>query len=521
MNHQVKEQDRLIQQDTAVIRWSEFGARVWSVLSWIWSTVIVGGLIIGAGIEYATSTGESEFQFDPRSWKQFEFMAAHPIQTVIVVFVGVGLSFLAYLGHRHEQRARRRASLDHGEALVQIATGVKELLLSNSYDRGQAVIATGDDSLPFTNHPDQPGPDVLLVQEWESSSRLGDLQQASERLVSSNAEDFTELEMSLWSRELSSDLQSAIDDRDCYWAIRWLTGKPLEDVNLVYQAESITDYYENRMPEPIRAALERVRENDPAEYARLSQEPSGVKVRLEGLDFDHGSYMTNIYLSPSRYLYYVAVQQRLESNDMSELRAQFMDNAINGLQRREYLALPSLFSVHMAVVSADGYALLRQRTEYTELFPSAWESGVGEFMHGPHYSAFPHFNRRKNPKLQLFLSQAIAEEIGHADDDPGNYRIHGFAIERQTLAPKLLAVYRSNEDIDTLLHSASLARDGARAVEAVELTPQGVTSAFKDPRYGSWGPTSKLSTMLALTCVATSHSDRQQLIDQVREHMRR
>jgi hypothetical protein len=428
------------------------------------------------------------------------------------------VSILAFLGHRQEQKVKQQASVDHGQALVQIGRGVLELLSTKSNEGDHPGNPTRTDK----QRPiDRINPSVLqgaIDQEWESSSHLYD-EQTREPVSNLDAESSAEQDLVDWNDELSSDLQLAIDDKDCYWTIQWRSGKSTDDINLIYQTDPIIDSYEVNMPVQVRNILEGVRREEPAEFARLSQEPPGVKVRLERLEFDHNSYITNIYLSPSKYLYYVAIHRKLDRPELRDLRASVMDNALHGLQRKAYLALPSLFSVHMAVVSVDGYALLRQRTEYTELFPSAWESGIGEFMHGPHYSAFPHFNRRKNPKLQLFLSQAIAEEVMHSDADPNHYRVFGFAIERQTLAPKLLAVYRSSATIDTLLEGASVAKDSARSVAAIELTPEGIASAFTDSRYAAWGPTSKLSVMLALTQHATSLEERQLLVAQVRECM--
>src|SRR5207237_3398663 len=79
----------------------------------------------------------------------------------------------------------------------------------------------------------------------------------------------------------------------------------------------------------------------------------------------------------------------------------------------------------LAVVSQDGYLLLRRRSSDTELYPSAWEAGIGEFMHGPEntpdpeyksgprHSQFPHFTENGLPDLFLFLKNAVAEELGY------------------------------------------------------------------------------------------------------------
>lgn len=163
------------------------------------------------------------------------------------------------------------------------------------------------------------------------------------------------------------------------------------------------------------------------------------------------------------------------------------------------LILPSHFAIHMGVVSRDNFLLLRQRTVYTELYPGAWEAGIGEFMHGPMHEKFRHFTKTGTPDLYLFLKNAVYEEINYSGARRRDFTIYGFAVEYRTLAPKLLVVYKSELDIDQLRQGAQGARDSSPKTDKVPLSVSGVASAVTDRKYLTWGPTSKLVMMLALT----------------------
>src|SRR5205085_8474429 len=133
--------------------------------------------------------------------------------------------------------------------------------------------------------------------------------------------------------------------------------------------------------------------------------------------------------------------------------------------------------------------------------PSAWEAGIGEFMHGPEntpdpeyesgprHTQFPHFTENGLPDLFLFLKNAVAEELGYHEAQQENFCLYGFAVEYETLAPKLLVVYHANCTIATLLESAKKAKDRARELSSLELTPRAIAKACSSSRYSSWGPT--------------------------------
>ena len=121
-----------------------------------------------------------------------------------------------------------------------------------------------------------------------------------------------------------------------------------------------------------------------------------------------------------------------------------------------------------------------------------------EYESGPRHSQFPHFTENGLPDLFLFLKNAVAEELGYHEAQQENFCLYGFAVEYETLAPKLLVVYHANCTIATLLESAKKAKDRARELSSLELTPHAIAKACSSSRYSSWGPTSKLIMLLAL-----------------------
>jgi|GEM_PF-4495610 len=308
----------------------------------------------------------------------------------------------------------------------------------------------------------------------------------------------------LWERHSTKrDEQKAIRERECAWVAPW-SGVRVSEVELAYidRQENDPKRYDNVMPELAREALHGWREENPEKYAEKAAEPWGALVRFEGYMEIHG--LCQIELSPINYLYYIAIQARLWSPELSELRNQaFAQALVLNLNKRTPLPLmlPSHFAIHMGIVSKDNKVLLRQRTAATELFPEAWEAGIGEFMHGPRSTlkAFPSFTNEGVPDLALFLKNAVKEEIGYEGASEEDFRLFGFAVEYRTLAPKLLVVYRSDASIERLMEGALSSADRSPNVGYVKLTPHDVARVCVDPKYPTWGPTSKLVMMLALT----------------------
>lgn len=330
-------------------------------------------------------------------------------------------------------------------------------------------------------------------------------------------------EEELWAKYSSSPIQRAVKDEGCAWVLPW-SGFSVEEIDLIY--DEAKRYDENNVSILARRALDDWRDDwrlkKPNRLMEFEKEPWGAMVRLEEVEYRHGTYRVRIHLSPTKFLYYVAIQRRLGENELRILREKTFRNALEGILNGERLELPSHFAIHMAVVSREHKAILRKRDNSAKLYPGAWEAGVGEFMHGLHADVLPdlrHFNEDGKPDLRLYLQRAVKEELNYSQAKPGDFRLYGFAIERQTLAPKMLVVYESKVQTDALLKGAKEARDRSPEVSSIELTPQGVAEALANPRYQTWGPTSKLALMLALTQGTSSESERSSMISEVKQNM--
>ncbi len=302
-------------------------------------------------------------------------------------------------------------------------------------------------------------------------------------------------------------LQPLVEDRECAWTYAWGLGEEVSNIALVYDSAI---QYESTMLDGVRQAVDEWCKKNQTKCHEKKRDPVGALVRLEKAEWSHPAYKYFVLLSPSRYLLYVAIHPHLGKAQLRPLREAHFGNALKGLRNGEHLELPSNFALHMAVVSQDGYLLLRRRASNTELYPSAWEAGIGEFMHGPvdmlgpeyesgpYHSQFPHFTESGLPDLFLFLKNAIAEELGYHEARQEDFCLYGFAVEYETLAPKLLVVYHADCTIATLVASARKAKDRARELSSLELTPRAIAEACSSSRYSSWGPTSKLVILLAL-----------------------
>jgi len=298
----------------------------------------------------------------------------------------------------------------------------------------------------------------------------------------------------LWKKLTSTSLHRVLGDMGWAWAAEpFLSGKPIREIRLTYR----TSGPRYSVPSAGKTAFARWCATS-SDAARLEREPWGLQLRLAGARFNHRIHQYEIHLAPTKFLFYRAIQHNLWKPEYRRLRTAAFENALLGLDRDQPLVLPSTFAIHMGVVSSDGKALLRRRSKRTELYPLAWEAGLGEFMHGPHRTRFPHFTRKGIPSLFLFLKNTVAEELNYFGARPGDFKVFGFAAEFLTLAPKLMVVYFSDAPMDDLLKCARTSKDSAQALSAIELTVDGLACAFIDKRHRAWGPTSKLALLLAL-----------------------
>jgi hypothetical protein len=313
----------------------------------------------------------------------------------------------------------------------------------------------------------------------------------------------------IWNLLTSTPFHRALGDTGWAWAAEPFDhGKPIKEFRLVYQASgprySVPDAGKNAFARSCATSKD---------AKRLEREPWGLQLRLVEAGFRHRSHSYEIGLAPTKFLFYRAVQQNLWKPEFRKLRGAVFENALFGIDKEEPLLLPSTFAIHMGVVSSDGQAFLRRRTQRTGLYPRRWEFGSGEFMHGPQRTKFPHFTRAGVPSLFRFLKNTVAEELNYFGARRRDFLLFGFAAEFLTLAPKLMVVYFSDAPMSKLLKCARKASDRAAELRAIKLTIDGVASALGDGQYESWGPTSKLALLLALT--NTSGSDQESLTEQL------
>lgn len=318
----------------------------------------------------------------------------------------------------------------------------------------------------------------------------------------------------IWNLLTSTPFHRALGDNGWAWAAEPFDhGKPIKEFRLVYRTSgprySVPDAGKNAFARWCATSKN---------ATRLNREPWGLQVRLVEAGFGHRSHTYEICLAPTKFLFYRAVQQNLWKPEFRKLRTTAFENALFGIDKEEPLLLPSTFAIHMGVVSSDGQAFLRRRTQRTGLYPRRWEAGPGEFMHGPHRTKFPHFTRAETPSLFHFLKNTVAEELNYFGARPRDFLLFGFAAEFLTLAPKLMVVYSSDAPMSKLLKCARKARDRAAELRAINLTIDGVASALADRQYEPWGPTSKLALLLAL--IHRSGSDEKSVTEQLEARRR-
>jgi len=314
-----------------------------------------------------------------------------------------------------------------------------------------------------------------------------------------------------WQRRAVSAFGSSLNDRECAWVMPILPGRPFDYFDVTYDAQPEPSYDERAHP-MVSDAIARWAKENPTRYEELAAESWGQQVRLSRVTYDHEAFRYALHLEPIKYLHYVSTHARLWSRELASLRESAFTNAVDGVIRFEPLTLPSHFCIHMAILDRTGRALLRQRRFHAELFPGAWEVGMGEFMHGPDKVLFPAFTDSGQPDLGMLLRSSVAEETAYEGARPEDFRVYGFAVEYRTLAPKLLVIYRSDLEIHEIIDGARRAMDFCQDAASVEVTPQAVAATMTDKaRHPSWGPTSKLVLWLALLDQGPSEREREQI----------
>lgn len=83
------------------IRW--LLARYWNAVWWIWSTVIVGGLLVSILVSYLINGTPGVAR--PDSWFLVHVLLAHIVVSAVALAIGVLLTLAGYIAHRQERAA--------------------------------------------------------------------------------------------------------------------------------------------------------------------------------------------------------------------------------------------------------------------------------------------------------------------------------------------------------------------------------------------------------------------------------
>lgn len=71
------------------------------VIWWVWGSVIVGGYVVGALINWFMAGG---LGLDPRDWAVWHLAEAHPRRALALIVIAAALTLLAWVGERLYQR---------------------------------------------------------------------------------------------------------------------------------------------------------------------------------------------------------------------------------------------------------------------------------------------------------------------------------------------------------------------------------------------------------------------------------
>ncbi len=136
------------------------GARLWHAIGWIWSTVIVGGFLVGLLLSYLITGTSGLPNPDPRTWFFIRPLLAHPLVTSIVLIVALLLSLGSNLAARHEKREQQEQERAREESLKDIGRGVRELLEERktppTSTPSPAPVASAVSIYPDTSPPSTP-----------------------------------------------------------------------------------------------------------------------------------------------------------------------------------------------------------------------------------------------------------------------------------------------------------------------------------------------------------------------------
>src|SRR5262249_41322762 len=99
------------------------GARVWRLIGWIWSTLLVGGLLVSLLMTYVT-TGTLT---DLRSWALIRTLLVHPTLLVLGLLLAFLLTLGAYWASRYQRQVQQQQAFDEQQTLRSIEQDLHHL----------------------------------------------------------------------------------------------------------------------------------------------------------------------------------------------------------------------------------------------------------------------------------------------------------------------------------------------------------------------------------------------------------
>jgi hypothetical protein len=317
-----------------------------------------------------------------------------------------------------------------------------------------------------------------------------------------------------WVTASRAVFESDLNNCECAWILAW-SGLSINDVHLRFDYEDKYGEYPRELDPFIRKQLDNW---EPSERDALRQDdPYGLVARLVRQQFNQETYDHTIHLGHAKFRHYLATHNSLTNNNSHAraLRRSLFHRALKDIPEGKRCIWPSHFCLHMGIISSDNYAILRKRRQDAHMYPGRWEFGVGENMHGPDWpdERFIHFPNRR-PDMLAFSRGALFEETGSGDASPACFSVFGFAVEYESLAPKLILLHysdRSHVELMKGMQDARRTADWSPLADAVPLTPKAIAESVLSKQDEGWGPTSKLCMWLALMQGATNNDERASL----------
>jgi tetratricopeptide (TPR) repeat protein len=146
------------------------GIWLWHVIWWVWSSLLVGGLVVGALISLAT-TGTSGLS-DPRTWVVIHPLLAHPLGAIMAFLAVVGLTLFSFFAHLSQKRMIQQRQQAHDEALVDLAKGIRHTLEKLNDISGSSPLPSSHTRsdvwhVPYRRNPFFTGREQLLKEIYE------------------------------------------------------------------------------------------------------------------------------------------------------------------------------------------------------------------------------------------------------------------------------------------------------------------------------------------------------------------